>query len=301
MQKDHHRLPPLDLLGAFESAARQLSFTKAADERFLTQSAISRQIKALEDDLGAPLFRRRHRAIDLTDDGRRLAEAVGSALATLREAVGQIRAPNRCEVLSLTTTPGLASLWLIPRLSGFISSHPGIDVRIDATFDCRDLVGEGFDVAIRYGRVGVTKGTPLFEEWTQPACAPALLKNSALPLRVPADLVRHTLLVASSQDRAMPLEWEPWLRAVGLDRFESAATMTFTSYGEAVGAAVAGQGVVMGRRPLIDALLQQRTLVAPFKGETASARGYFLLVEPHAQRRPAVRELQQWLMAQAAA
>src|SRR5204862_1321005 len=106
MPKSQSKLPSLDLLPAFDAAARHLSFTKAAAERFLTQSAISRQIKALEDDLGVPLFRRRHRALELTDDGRRLAAAVSSALGMLRDTVGEIRAPNRREVLSLTTTPG---------------------------------------------------------------------------------------------------------------------------------------------------------------------------------------------------
>ena len=125
MQKDPDRLPPLDRLAAFDAAARHLSFTKAAAERFLTQSAISRQIAALEDDLGTSLFRRRHRALDLTDDGHRLAAAVAGALAGVREAVLAIRAPRRREVLSLTTTPGLASLWLMPPLPSSIMRPPG--------------------------------------------------------------------------------------------------------------------------------------------------------------------------------
>src|SRR5204862_7729062 len=116
MPKSQSKLPSLDLLPAFDAAARHLSFTKAATERFLTQSAISRQVKALEDDLGVPLFHRRHRALDLTEDGRRLRETVREALDILRKTMVQIRAPQRREVLSLSTTPGLASLWLIPRL-----------------------------------------------------------------------------------------------------------------------------------------------------------------------------------------
>ena len=137
MQKDSARLPPLDLLPAFDAAARHLSFTKAAAECFVTQSAISRQIKALEDDLGIPLFHRRHRALDLTDDGRRLRDTVRGTLDSLRNTMIQIRAPQRREVLSLSTTPGLASLWLIPRLSDLVKVQPGIDVRIDATMQRR--------------------------------------------------------------------------------------------------------------------------------------------------------------------
>src|SRR5205814_6695896 len=123
MPKSQSKLPSLDLLPAFDAAARHLSFTKAATERFLTQSAISRQVKALEDDLGVALFRRRHRALDLTDDGRRLAGVVRTALEAVRGAVSDIRAPNRREVLSVTTTAGLASLWLIPRLAIFDREH----------------------------------------------------------------------------------------------------------------------------------------------------------------------------------
>ena len=145
MHRDPARLPPLDLLAAFESAARHLSFTRAANERFVTQSAMSRQIQALEQDLGVALFRRHHRALTLTDDGQRLHAACAAVLAHLRDTVAQIRAPQRREVLSLTTTPGLASLWLIPRLPRFTRTHPGIDVRLDTSLEWRDLRADGFD------------------------------------------------------------------------------------------------------------------------------------------------------------
>lgn len=302
MQKDPARLPPLDRLAAFDAAARHLSFTRAAAERFLTQSAISRQIAALEDDLGAPLFRRRHRALDLTDDGRRLAAAVAAALAGVREAVGAIRTPQRREVLALTTTPGLASLWLIPRLADFIAAHPGIDVRIDASHDVRSLPEEGFDLAIRYGRADALAGTPLFAEAVQPVCAPALLRRPGAPLKAPADLRHHTLLDMSGHPvGGMPAEWPSWLTAVGAADVEPAGTLTFNNYDTAVAAAVAGQGVVLGRRPLVDRLLRQRALVAPFKGATASVRGYAVVVGSAAARKPAAQALVAWLLAQAQA
>ena len=302
MQKPNRRLPPLDLLAAFEAAARHLSFTRAGAERFVTQSAMSRQIRALEEDLGVALFRRRHRALALTDDGRRLHAVCADVLAQLREAVGQIRAPARREVLALSTTPGLASLWLIPRLPLFTKAHPGIDVRLDASLELRDLRGDGFDLAIRYGRVGQTEGAQLFREAMQPVCSPQLLKRGGgPPLRTPADLRAHTLLqVASTPDSGMPLEWALWLRAVGLPDLEPAAMLSFSGYGETVAAALAGQGVALGRRPLVDALLRRRQLVAPFKDAPASMRAYYLVVEPLARARPAVRSLEQWLLAQAA-
>lgn len=303
MQKDPARLPPLELLTAFEAAARHLSFTKAAAERFLTQSAVSRQIKALEDDLGVALFRRRHRALVLTDEGARLHAAVRTALNELRKEVARIRAPQRREVVALTTTPGLAALWLIPRLSEFLRAHPAIDVRIDTSLERRDLNAEGFDLAIRYARVGAIAGTQLFREVTLPICAPALAKSRERPLKKPADLRQHTLLqITVPPGAGVPLEWQPWLQAVGLGDLEPAATLSFSNYDSAIAAALAGQGVALGRRPLIDRLLRSRKLIAPFKGDAvASERAYFLVLTPAARSRPAVRALEEWLLAQAGA
>jgi DNA-binding transcriptional LysR family regulator len=300
MQKDPSRLPPLDLLVSFDAAARHLSFTKAGAERFLTQSAISRQIKALEDDLGVVLFRRRHRALDLTEDGRRLREAVRGALDGLRGTMEQIRAPSRREVLALTTTPGLASLWLIPRLEAFISEHPGIDVRIDASLAKRNLLNDGFDLAIRYASVDSRLGTPLFHETVQPVCAPALARNRARPLKTPADLRHHTLLdVEVQMGPEVLLEWDLWAKAMGLGTLDAARKVTLTGYDAAIAAAVAGQGVALGRRPLIDALLKRRQLVAPFGDALSSRRAYYLVIEPRAADRPAVRALASWLIEQA--
>jgi DNA-binding transcriptional LysR family regulator len=300
MQMPIRRLPSLDRLAVFDTAARHLSFTKAAAERFLTQSAVSRQVATLESELGVPLFRRAHRRLELTDDGRRLAMAVAGAIAGIREAVEALRAPRRREVLAVTTTPGLASLWLIPRLSDFVTTHPGIDVRIDATLDARALAADGFDLAIRYLPVDSKAGQPLFPESVLPVCAPALLARGRPPLKTAADLHAHTLLqMEAPPGSGMPLEWQTWLQAAGVRGLEPAAILTFTQYDAAVAAAVAGQGVVLGRRPLIDALLRKRTLVPPFKGSIATARGYAVVVEPAAGRRPAVQALVQWLLEQA--
>jgi len=299
MQKDPARLPPLDLLLAFDAAARHLSFTKAAAERFLTQSAISRQVKALENDLGVPLFHRRHRALDLTDDGRRLADAVRDSLAGLRKAMVRIRSPQRREVLSLTTTPGLASLWLIPRLADLVKVQPGIDVRIDATMQHRDLATDGFDLAIRYLGTKAAVGRPLFAETMQLVCAPKLLRDKSRPILTLQDLRFHTLLQVEAPRAGYPLEWDLWMRAVGIAGLEPANEIMFTNYDAAIAAAVDGQGMALGRRPLIDALLARGALVAPLGDEIATMRGYYLVIEPSAARRPAVRALEAWLIEQA--
>lgn len=295
------RLPPLDLLAAFEAVARRGSITAAAAERFITQSAMSRQIQALEAALGVPVFERRHRALVLTAAGQRLLAATNAALAQLGEAVAAIRAPQPPAPLALTTTPSFAALWLIPRLAGFTREHPGVDVRLDASFDKRDLQRDGIDLAVRYMPVDGGQGERLFGEVLVPVCSPALRKRKLHPLTAPADLVHHTLLhVSDAGGTSMPLEWEPWLQQLGQPNLQPQARLTFNSYNEAVAAAVAGHGVALGRRPLIDALLKKRQLVVPFGEATATARAYFLMLAPGAAQRPDAQALAAWLRAQAA-
>lgn len=294
------RLPPLDLLAAFEAAARHLSFTNAAAERFLTQSAISRQMRALEDQLGTALFLRQHRALALTPQGARLFAVCTAVLAQLRGSMRELRAPSQREVLALTTTPGLASFWLIPRLPEFTRAHPGIDVRLDATFEMRNLAQEGFDLAIRYARPEKVAGQALFGEKVLPVCSPKLLRH--LPLARPQDLAAHTLLQMepSISGSGMPVEWEPWLQAMGLAGLEPAGRLSMSGYNEVVAAAVAGQGVALGRRPLVDELLREGRLIAPLAKTVATPRSYILVVDPAARSRPAVRALEAWLLEQAA-
>lgn len=296
------RLPPLDLLLTFDAAARLLSFTRAAEERFVTQSAVSRQIRALEDELKVTLFRRGHRALELTAEGQLLAASTRQALGQLRETVARLRTPTARRVLTLTTTPGMASLWLIPRLARFTRRHSGVDVRLDVTFERRDLIEDDIDVAVRYGPTDGSEGTKLFDEEVLPVCSPALLAPGSAPLKRPADLARQTLL---RMDRAtaaaigVPLEWRAWLAAMGVPDLEPRAMLTFSNYDEEIAAAVHGQGVALGRRPLVDALLADGRLVAPFEGTLSSPRAYFVVVNPRSADRPEAQALAQWLLAEA--
>lgn len=300
MARAPDRLPPLDLLESFESAARHLSFTKAAAERYVTQSAMSRQIRALEDDLGVALFRRHHRALSLTEAGAQLLAACQAAFAPLRRTAATLRAPAQREVLSLTTTPGLASLWLIPRLPAFTRAHPTIDVRLDTSFHQRDLAADGFDLALRYGRIGHVPGRRLFEESVQPVCSPRLLEPGHPPLREPADLARHTLLQTTERaSPGLPIDWAAWLTSVGVPDLRPAATLSFSSIGDAIAAAIDGAGVALGRRPIVDRLLAERKLVTPFADLTSSVHAYFLIVELSARQRPAVQALERWLLDEA--
>jgi LysR family transcriptional regulator, glycine cleavage system transcriptional activator len=292
-------LPPLNLLYSFEAAARTLSFTVAAAELFLTQSAVSRQIQQIEAGLGTALFERRHRALVLTEAGQVMQRAVNDCLERLRDATASVRATQPTRQVAITSTPGFASLWLIPRLARFTASHPSVDVRISATIELLDLQRSGIDVSVRLSTIGQGVGSALFEERVLPVCAPQLLKNPALPLKTPADLSSHTLLaIDTPQGQPLTIDWEPWFKMMGLAQLRMKNTLRFSQYSDVVAAAVAGQGVAMGRLPLLDALLRDGQLVAPFPG-AASHFGYFVNVAPRSVGNPDAQDFVRWLMAEA--
>ena len=214
-----------------------------------------------------------------------------------RGTVTRIRSPGGRQVLSLTTTPGFATLWLIPRLPEFTRVNPGLDLRLDVSLVTQDLKADGYDIAIRYGRADGVRGRPFFRETMVPVCAPQLAGDDSLPLATPADLRLHTLLqVAVPHTSSVPLEWDPWLQAVGLADLRPAATVSFAFYDQAVAAAIAGQGVALGRLPLVDHLLQSGALVAPLEQAVKSPREHFLIVNPESRSRPEVQAFEAWLL-----
>lgn len=292
-------LPPLELLRSFEAAARTLSFTQAAAEVSLTQSAVSRQIQQLEASLGVALFERRHRALALTEPGRVFQRAVVESLERLRDATARVRAAPVMRQVAITTTPGFASLWLIPRLARFTADHPRVDVRVSATLDVQDLERSRLDVAVRFVPIGRGIGAPLFEESVAPLCAPEI----AAKLRSPGDLAGQTLLTIDLPDHAEAptVDWEPWLEVMGLADLRMKNAMRFTQYTDAVAAAVAGHGVVIGRLPLLRELVQSGRLVAPFGAEAASRRGYFIETSRRAASNPDAQDFVRWLRAEAEA
>jgi LysR family transcriptional regulator, glycine cleavage system transcriptional activator len=296
MTKDPGRLPPLELLRSFESAARHLSFTLAAKELFVTQSAVSRAIQALERHLGTPLFHRRHRALLLTESGRQLHYAAVEALERLRDACRRIRAVEDSGTLTVTTTVSFASLWLVPRLPDFREQNPEVEVRIDADNANSDLEREGIDVAIRYcPPKGVPPGTMrLFGESVFPVCSPKLLR-SRRP-KTPEDIQRQVLLHYDEPSARSPwLQWNVWFEVMRLKPLPLSAGLRFSHYDQVMQAAIAGQGFALGRSPLVLRLIKQGQLVAPFVGHTASSRAYFVLTAAGARERPAVRRFVAWL------
>ncbi|MDR7094298.1 LysR substrate-binding domain-containing protein [Hydrogenophaga laconesensis] len=291
----------LDLLPCFDAAARTLSFTLAAQELHLTQSAVSRQIQLLEESLGVPLFERRHRALALTEAGEVMQRATRDALERLRDASARVRPGPRLRQVAMTCTQGFASLWLIPRLARFTANHPEVDVRISASMAIMDLERHRLDMAVRFVPSSIGPGKALFEETLQPLCAPSLLRQKTAPLRQPADLARHTLLtVEKHAGTALTSDWDPWFQVMGLQDMRMKNTVQFTQYADAVAAAVAGQGVVIGRLPLLQSLVDAKQLVAPFRsGGAATRRGYYVEMAAHAHDNADALDFANWLRAEA--
>ncbi len=302
MSRSLFDLPPLELLVAFESAARHLSFTQAGQEIALTQSAVSRQVQALESRLGVALFRRLHRALALTEEGARFYAAALDALGRLDRATREIRQSERVKTVVVTTTAGFAGLWLIPRLAGFTGTHPGVDVRISASNTLVNLDRDGVDLAIRYRAVdggSPDVGTRLFGEVVFPVCAPRLRRPPFAPLALPRDLAAHTLLRMEPDGKNQLQDWGLWLHAMALDDLRPAGVLHFSSYDQLISAALAGQGVALGRMPLIAGSMKSRKLVAPFSDRVASARSYFMVAAAAAAGKPEVQDFMAWLQAEA--
>ena len=300
--RNRNALPALDLLVGFEAAARHLSFTKAGEELFLTQSAVSRQIKELEEQLGVELFQRRHRALALTEAGKSFYASAAQVLTTMRAATDRLRAQAGKKGLSVTTTPSFAALWLVPRLAGFMHGHPGVDVRIMADTRVQELDRDGLDLAIRHGPASLagSNAVRLMGERVFPVCSPKLLKDKARPLREPRDLRHHCLLQYDDPDGRHPwLHWKTWLEVERVADLRPAGTLSFSGYEQIIPAALAGHGVALGRSPLVKDLVASGELMAPFKSSADPARAYYAVVSKTAEGRPEVDEFVAWLRQEA--
>jgi LysR family transcriptional regulator, glycine cleavage system transcriptional activator len=302
MHRTLRHLPSLDFLRGFEAAGRRLSFTLAAQELFLTQSALSRQIKALEDALGVALFERRHRALALTPLGAAFHRDVTDVLESIAAAAERARGTTRAPGLTLSTTVSFASLWVIPRLATFRERHPDVEVYVSADDRVVDLARGDVDVAVRYlPEAAVPEGAVrLFGERMTPVASPNVAAG-ARPLRTPADLTRHVLLHLDDPEGRTPwLDWRSWLTSNGAPGLKPAGALRFSLYDQVVQAAVGGQGVALGRLPMIAEHLRDGRLVAPFARKYDSARGYFALVAPRAAEREDALAFVRWLAEEAA-
>lgn len=296
-------IPSLDFLKGFDAAARHLSFTLAADEMFLTQSALSRQIKTLEEQIGHPLFVRGHRKLRLTEAGTSLHPVVRAVLADLARSVAAIRARHGARRLSLSTTIAFASLWLIPRLPRFRQAHPDVDVFVSADNQIIDLERGEIDIAVRYAPEdrAPAQAARLFGERVAPVVSPLLLRDRSRPLRRLTDLAGHVLLhLEDPLGRTPWIDWTTWLTSSGVTELKPAGNLRFSQYDLLLQAAISGQGVALGRSPLIDHAVARGDLVMPFPKRYDAPRGYFAICGSHAAPRPEVQQFIAWLRDEAA-
>ncbi|WP_415914366.1 choline sulfate utilization transcriptional regulator [Paraburkholderia sp. J67] len=290
------RLPPMQALLAFESAARLKSFTAAARELGTTQPAVSQRIVQLEADLGAPLFARGHRGVTLTPEGERLFDTVRTSLETIRATAADIRTSRADKALTILTDPGFAAYWLMPRLASLKHAMPTLDVNIVTSQAAYDPQRDQADVAIAFGD-GNWKpctSTRLFAEQVTPVCSPAFL-DAHRAIAQPHDLATLPLLHVNAPQPARWLAWDSWFAAHGLPPPESASSATFNSYSLVIQAALLGHGVALGWTPLVDDLIGKGLLVRLLDAPVTTERGYFLVRPPARPEAPAVQRFRRWL------
>lgn len=293
-----HRLPTLDHLKGFVATARHLSFTRAGEELFLSQSAVSRQVQTLEAQLGAPLFVRSTRRLRLTPQGELLYRSASEMLARLGAVAQEIGAAGERPRVTVSATIGFAALWLVPRLSAFQDRQPEIGVRVSADNRRVDLEREEVDVAIRYAapQSAPADGHRLFDEVLLPVASPGLAAAlPAGPLLCAENLPALTLLAFDDGSDYPWLRWESWLAPLAADPARARGVLQFNHYDQAIAAALAGQGVAIGREPLIRAALAEGRLhpLGP-RLQPPDGRAYYLL-RAGSSRRPAVDRFVDWL------
>ena len=293
------RLPPLNALRAFEAAARHLSFTKAAGELNVTQAAISHQIRALEDWLGMPLFRRQNRALLLTDAGQAYLPPMREAFDLMQQATTRLHQRDRSGALNVSTFTSFAAKWLMPRLGRFTASHPEIEIRLGINDTLLDFGSDDVDVGVRYGRGdwrGVHKELLMTEE-VFVVCSPKLLEGEH-PLREPSDLRHHTLLHDD-----LPEDWSTWLDAAGADdavKVRARGDLVFNHSEMVLQAAVEGLGVALGRSALVADDLAAGRLVKPFDLQLPTQSAYYVVHSENAGDRPKIKAFSDWLHEEAA-
>ncbi|MFC3608532.1 choline sulfate utilization transcriptional regulator [Stutzerimonas tarimensis] len=289
----------LDALRVFESAARQLSFTAAAHELGSSQPAISQQIKRLEGQLATRLFDRVYRGISLTEAGELLLQHVQEGLGSIDAGLAAVTAGNGHEVLQVATDFALAAYWLMPRLHRFHQANPEVDVSlITSERDLGSLPPE-IDLAISFGDGRVKHGEAqlLFAEEVFPVCSPTLLQGRAAPLAVER-LTELPLLHLKPESRSRWFDWNGLYRALGISAPPQSGSLRFDNYTLLIQAAIAGQGVAIGWRHLVDDLLGQGLLCMPCEGVARSQQGYYLILPQRKRRQRLTQRFVDWLQSE---
>jgi LysR family glycine cleavage system transcriptional activator len=296
------RLTPLKSLQAFEAAARWLSFSKAADELFVTPAAISQHIKHLEGYLGIPLFHRMTRSVKLTDEAKTVLPLLTEGFDKLAEAVDRLALEEAAGLLTVSSVPTFAIKWLVHHLTEFSDKFPDIDVRLDASLETRDFQRDAIDVSIRLG-MGDYPGlhvTRVFGEEVSPVCSPKFL-NGPKPLRTPHDLRDHRLLHVDWGSLTLQSpDWHMWAQAAGVDDIGANRGPRFTVENMAIEAAINADGVALVSHSAVVEDIRAGRLVRPFDVAVQSDLAYWLVC-PHAHlRRAKVKTFCDWLISKAA-
>lgn len=292
-EKERRKPPPLRAVRAFAAAARHMSLTRAADELAVTQSAVSRQVRELERDLGVELFRRQGRKLRLTAEGRAFAQAAGEAIDRLTDYAAVLRARHASPVVTLGTLPSVAARWLAPRLADFVASHPDIDLRIATSPQLAELGSGDIDAAIRYGRgdwPGLT-AIRLADEELLPVCSPEYLRRN--PVDSAADLARRTLLQAD-----LPDQWRDWFRAAGAATDGIGRGLRFDDANALLQAAADGLGVALGRSLLVAEDLRSGRLVVPLDLRIPASYSYWFVVSAGRENDAQLARIRDWLRRQ---
>ncbi|MCB8879137.1 transcriptional regulator GcvA [Acidisoma cellulosilytica] len=290
---------PLTALRSFESAGRLLSFSRAADELFVTQAAISRQIRELETLLGTKLFHRHHRAVTLTEPGAKLLDRLSDSFDAIADAVDEATAVPVVTELVVSAEPGLAACWLVPRLDRFRAARPDVEVEVLADPHVIEFRSSRVDLAIRYDPEAAeadwprVDAEPLMSSRVTPVLAPSLLASGP-PIRKPADLLRLTLL--HDDERA---GWTTWLEAAGVGGLPQRRGPVFNDHALVIQMAMRGQGVALGDIPLLSEDIAAGRLIAPFP-LTIGTGGYWIVAPDLGDLVPAARAFADWLKAEAA-
>lgn len=288
-------LPSLGMLAVFEAAARVGGFTKAADELGVTQAAVSRQVRALEEDLNTRLFVRAHRTVRLTPAGRVLAEAVSQSFERIADAIEVVRNPSDADGLTLSTSLAFSHFWLLPRLSAFRTERPELKLRVvsqDASIDLRE---GGIDVLLRFGKPPFRDGKVLssYPETAVPVCSPQFAE--ALPADF--DIAQLCELPLIEADALEPnwMTWPQWFALAGLKRPSRRGMLRFSHYSDAVYAAINGDGVTLGWQRILERPLADGRLVRLGDVAVHPAEGLHLVVPDGALDTPAVSAFVDWL------
>lgn len=288
------RIPPLNSLRAFESAARQLSFTKAADELFVTQAAVSHQIKSLENFLSIKLFHRKNRSLLLTEEGQSYFHDLRNIFVDIQDATQRLVAMGAKGAITIATPPSFASQWLVPRLHKFSAKHSDIDVRIKAVDADDGFLDDSVDIAVFYGKGNWPSYycTKLLSEFLTPMCSPLLLQKGN-PLSSLKDLSLHTLLHDNTR-----AAWKNWLKNFDVKHVNVNQGPIFSHTMLVLQTACMGQGIALSDTVLAKPEIDSGRLICPFKERVESKLSYYIVCKESQAEQTKIKVFSEWMLAQ---